>query len=224
MPIPDPDTTVTPDTLWDEMIPKDTAVGSGVLDMDTQTADTTPEFELGELDVTDFAEVGMRPVEMFNRRKMVSFASAPIGFHLDPETPFTDMFYIPTDFYKARSRKGAFIQYPSYMMMAVSQPDYAATTNTWPALQSTAEWMQMRYISETLMDMWKSLTALVTSGTQESAFEAAVLIEQFFEHFHEAQGNAWGGASPGVWRTFNRVTVDITLEGTYKPVSIGSSL
>ena len=103
VPVPDPDTAITPDALWDAVIPKDTAVGSGVLDLDTSAVDTTPEFELGELDVTDFVDVGNSPVELFTRRELITFAKMPIGFHLDPLTDFTERFWVPTYYDKIRS-------------------------------------------------------------------------------------------------------------------------
>lgn len=224
VPVPDPDSAISPDTLWDRMIPKDTAVGSGVLDLDTSVADGTPEFELGELDMTDFIEVSTAPVELFTRRKLITFASAPIGFHLDPITPFTDMFYVPTDYIKTRVRKGALVKYPSYLLVGLSQPDYAATKTTYPALEDKGEWAMIQYFQESLREMWKHILGLVGSGTQEMAVEAATLIEEYFEHFHEETANRWGGLPQRGLSAVAKVTLDLTVPGEFGQMQVGGAL
>lgn len=224
VPIPDPDTTVTPDTLWDEMIPKDTWVGDGVLDLDTASADTTPEFELGELDVSDFIKITTSPVQVFSRREMVTFPKMPIGFHMDPEDPGTQQLWQPTDYYKVRSNRSATVKHPSYLVVGMSQPDYAATSAAWPALQSLPEWMMMKYLSETMVEMWKAVTGSINTGTQEDAFEAALLIQQYMEHFHEAAGGAWGGSTQDGFRSFSKMTLDLRVTGTFGNVTMGSEL
>lgn len=223
IPLSDPDSVITPDTLWDAKVQKDTPVGSGVLDMDTSASDTSPEFELGDIDVSDFLDIKTTARELFTRRHMITFPKAPLGFHLDPETPFTDMFYVPTDYYKTRVRKGAFVENHSFLLLGVSQPDYAGTLTTWPDFSSTAAWHQIQYLTETMRDMWKSVTAAIVSGTQEASFEAATLIAAFFEHFHEESGAAFGGASFTL-RNYVKATLDLTVEGEYSDISMGSPL
>lgn len=225
VPVDDPDdNAVVPETIWDEKVPKDTAVGSGVLDMDTATADTTTEFELGMLDVSDFVDITTAPIKLFERRKMITFASHPIGYHLDPVTPFTDQFWVPTDYYSTEVHgKRARVNYPSYLIVGLSQPGYGSTTTAFPTLRTKPEWLQIQYLEETLMEMWKSVTGLVATGTQESAFEAALLMEEFFEHFQEEDAAAWGHAN-SIWRSWSKFTLDLTLEGTFKKVQLGSAL
>lgn len=225
IPIDDPDTDINLDTLWDESVPKDTAVGTSVLDMDTAGADATPRFELGEINPSDLIGLSTVPEELMSpRRQLVTFPKMPVGFHMDPLSPFTDRYFIPTDFYKTRSRTRKHTEVASVVLIAVSCPDYAGTDNYWTALQSTGEWLMLKYLGETLRDSWTYLSGLVSAGTQESASEASTLLERFMEKFYEQEGTAFGGASPPSWTSYAKITGDISLTGYYEPITLGGSL
>jgi len=225
IPINDPDTDINLDTLWDESVPKDTAVGSSVLDMDTASADPTPRFELGELNPSDLIGLSTVPEQLMSpRRQLITFAKMPLAFHMDPITPFTAQFYIPSDYYKTRSKTRRHTEVPAVVLIAASSPDYNATDSFWSNLQSTSEWLQLKYLGETQRDAWTYISGLVSAGTQESASEAATLLEGFMEKFYEQNAAAFGGPAQPTWRSFAKITADISLTGYYEPIQVGGSL
>lgn len=225
IPIDDPDTNINLDILWDESVPKDTAVGSSVLDMDTAGSDTTPRFELGELNPSDLVGLSTVPAPIMTpRRQLITFPKMPVAFHLDPADPGTAPYYIPTDYYRTRSRQRHQTEVPAVVLIGVSSPDYANTQSFWTALQSTSEWLQLKYLGETQRDAWTYIAGLVSAGTQESASEAATLLETFMEKFYEENAGAFGGDSQLTWKSFAKITADISLTGYYEPIQLGGSL
>ena len=132
------------------------------------------------------------------------------------------MWWLPTSFYKARLKTGARVQHASMFLIGVSQPDYARTSSSFHSFASTLEWMQIKYLEETLLDMWKSLVGL---GDQGTAYDrAGEAIEEFMEQFHELSAGAWGGAATKALRSFGKMTLDLTLPGTFEKASIGGSI
>lgn len=219
VPVPDPDSATNPDTLWDQMIPKDTEVHDDILDIDTAYADTTPVFELGELDLTDYVEVTTAPVELFSRRKMLTFANSPLGQHVA-----TDAFYRPTDHWKTHSKKGAWVKYPSYFLLGNSQPSYVHDKGYYPQLETKAEWAQIQYLEYTLEEAWKDIVGLVSSGTQETAVEAAMLLQNYMEAYYEEDSHSWGGNEACEFYLYTKTTLDVTVPGSLGTAQLGNSL
>ncbi|HIA04623.1 MAG TPA: hypothetical protein EYN66_22455, partial [Myxococcales bacterium] len=74
LPVPDPDASLSYETAWDQLVPKDQPYATD-LDLDTAAADTSPEFEPGEIDTNAiFNMVGLGPREFFRRRRLLTFA------------------------------------------------------------------------------------------------------------------------------------------------------
>ena len=66
LPMLDPDTPITPDTMWNAQVPKDDAVGSDVIDLDTLPAggDADPVFEPGDPSISDLLQMTTSPTEV----------------------------------------------------------------------------------------------------------------------------------------------------------------
>ena len=64
LPVHDPDAETLYDTLWNQLVPKDTDVES--IDLDTESQDTQPFSEPGEVDWSQLFDVGFRPERVYH--------------------------------------------------------------------------------------------------------------------------------------------------------------
>lgn len=207
-PVEDPDAVDSMDDIWDLHVPKDTAIGSGVLDLDTGTPDTTPEFEIGEADWAGvFGSAPSRSVEIFKRRSMHTFPDNPIGFQAG-----TPDVYHAAGVIKTQINRKVRVASPSIALLAVSSPDVvdAANGGIW-STPTLAEWNMLQYVTETLREAWKHLVGLVATGTQEMAVEAATWLEELLEGTI-VEGTA-GAFVAVTWSVFCRTSFNISVPG-----------
>lgn len=87
MAVDDPDSGMTWEQVWDEQVSKDEdfagAAAFANADLDTETAALAGdiEYEPGLIDLEALMGTDQNPnVEMFKRRKLISFASSPVGW------------------------------------------------------------------------------------------------------------------------------------------------
>lgn len=222
IPVDDPDSAIVIDTLWDEKVPKDDSIdAAGSLDLDTAGEDTSPEFELGETDISELLGITTAPQMVFERRELLTASKCLATFHLDGASPFTDHYYFPYDQFRLRIRKRFFVKNASYLLVGLSQPAYAQTRNLFKSFNSIQEWSTLQYLGETLKDMFKFVVNTIEAGAESPYQEAANLISDFLEEFQEQNAGSFQGIP---LRMVARTTVDMSVQGMYEMPSLGVGL
>lgn len=204
----DVDTAQSFNSLWDTQVPKDQELSAAGFDLSGVT-DATPEFEPGEPDVTKIFDIQLfdDDMEWYKRRKLISFATSKGGF-LDA-TPDS---YVPTDFFKIRSRRNQRMEVTGASMLGFSSPSLDdTTTNEFNTIGSESEVVSMKYIEVILEQAWMSLVGLTESGAETPWLEAQNAIAQFLEPdvFEETAGSF----APVTWVVYCMSTWDLTVPG-----------
>ncbi len=219
VPVTDPDSGVNVDVLWDNLIPKDLDQGAGLFDLDTGAADTTPEFEIGELDLSAiFDLVSLAPKEIFRRRKMVTAASNPTGYNVVSAGPDT---WSPMDYFTSQVRKRFRSPTMSMILFGVSSPDTSQTTTTIPLIPTEPQWMMLRMLDRVLEDMLYFVAGLAVESTSTTPFdEASAFIANLVENdVFEGTGGSYVATT---WNCFVNTTYDVTVPGKIAITSLSS--
>lgn len=215
VPILDPDAETSVETLWDNLVPKDVDSASGVFDLDTGNADTTPEYEIGTADWTGvFGVAGNEPLEIFRRRRLITLASNPIGFtRIDAASDE----FIPTDRFSTKVKRNVKAQRHSYILFGVSSPDTLQTTATIKTSLAETEWPMMTFMEDLLVDASKYFMGLIEAGAETPYVEIATFVAELLEATpHEETASAY---NPVTWNTFCNATFQVDVPGR---IAIGS--
>lgn len=205
VPMLDPDGTHTPQSIWDAQVPKDKNISSGVLDLDTENADTTSAFEMGQVDAEKVIGLSTAPIQVFDRTRLLSFASPGAkAFDTADET------YIATDQFRLGLKHPVEVDLPSILLFGFSSPDTLQSTTTFFIPQSDQEWAQLTYLQDTLRDAFKELVGLVEAGAETPYEDAASIIASLLERLVEESAGAF---LPVTWRVFSEFSFDLTLRG-----------
>lgn len=210
IPVLDPDTTLSLDAMWNLQVPKDVAVAEGAFDLDTATQVAAPEWEMGQPDlpaIMGFGELGAR--EIFRRRKFISFPDSNFGWQAG--TPDT---FLAVDGFTTQIKKSVSVNQPSMVMIGFSSPLLDVTGGTVDNIPSESEWTLLRYLDEFLIDAWKSLTGVITSGTQEVGTEMALFVADLLEQAAYEQDA--GKFEAVTWEVTTKATFDISVPGRFE--------
>lgn len=218
LPVPDPDSGIAVDTLWDNLVPKDIDSAQGVFDLDTGATDATPEFEMGEPDWSGIFDVAaMEPLEIFRRRKMLSTLNGMVNYEAVPAA--ADL-WVPGDLVKTHVGRKVRVGTPSMVLFGLSSPSLDETNQTTPTVPSETEWILLQYLEIALDQAFMYLIGLVESGAESPYLESAGFIAELLED--DAYEATAGGFSPVSWTVFSQGTFDITVPGRKVQSSISS--
>ncbi len=181
LPVEDPDSGQGFQFMWDALVPKDTDVQA--IDLDTQTADTTPFFEPGEADWSQVLDVGLRPEKLYGRYKMLTLNNSIFTFQ-DNQIPFS-VVYRAGDNVGLRVRRRLRVRQPSVLVCAIASPALDDTTTNVEAMLNENEWARVKYARQTLelalMDLiglqsvagepWEEATDLLQKHLEPDIFE-----------------------------------------------------
>lgn len=211
LPVLDPDSGITPDAMWDTQIPKDAPLTSDSIDVDTVDAVTAPLFEIGETNAESLIEVGVAPHQVFSREEMITFAVNKGGWEHTADD------YLPTAHFKAKISKSYHAQVPSFLLLAVSNPDTLASAVAYPVLNSSAEWAQLKYLGLTLELAMIDLIGLTESGAESPYEDSLARLSDYLELVFEETAAAFTNPT---WRVFCKSSADITVPGTFEKITI----
>lgn len=219
VPHPDPDTVDSIEDIWDRMIQKDADVGNGALNIDTAAANVSPHFEAGEPDLNRLIDMVTYNDDFhwFKRRKILSFANSPTGFHWVTGGVST---FSPRDAFKVRSRKNMSVDVHSLAMFGMTIPSLTSTNATKEFTPPTKEWVQQKYIEMVVEQAWMWITGLVETGAETPWEDAAVFVQRLLEPDpFEDDSAAWFTDEMRVWAMF---TWDVTVPGrrSFNQISI----
>lgn len=210
VPMLDPDAVPVPEDMWDQQIPKDDAVGSDVLDMDTGDVDTSPVFEPGLPSIAALTGMTTTPTRMLKRRRLLTFGDRAAGFVAGTPDEF-----IPAETWRTQVKRDVYVPVPSMLMMAISSPDTLATESTWDVgggEKGEGGWAMLKYLGDTLRMAMYELVGL----TEVAALpfdEAAVCIANWMERLFEQQA---AGFEPMMFIAFTECSVDMSVVGEVK--------
>ncbi len=177
LPVLDMDAAATFDTIWDTIVPKDELQADDALDLDTGTADTSPEMEPGlpnlnsimGIDVTDRERVCKRFV-------FVTYPSHPGGLHLS-----TTLKYVPSDAFQVNIRSQYFVSKPSVLLFGISSPVTNNTSATIETAPSKQEWGMLMFLEHTIENMMQLLFSFPEAGAESPYEEASAFIAKLVE-------------------------------------------
>lgn len=206
IPMIDGDSAINIDTMWDNQVPKDVDQSAGAFDLDTGTTDTSPAFEVGELDLNSlFNLTTLEPKEVFRRRGMVTYAKSPTGYDRAGED------YHPIETYSTTIGKKVGTPFPAIWMLGLSSPSLDDTTATVPTAPTEVQWGQLQYLTMTLRQAFIDILGLVEAGAETPWAEAAAFIAQLLESaaFEESAAHF----SSGSIMCYTQATFDMTVPG-----------
>lgn len=206
LPVPDPDSGLSYDEAWDQLVPKDEAHLAN-LDMDTATDDVTPEFEPGEIDLNNlFDMVGLTPRQIFRRRKYITTANSllPVGGTLVDT-------YRPVDFFTTKVKKPVRCSMASYGVLGFSSPATSSTTTGLWAAPGENQWAILQYMDIFIEQMFIASLGLIEAGAESPYEEAELFISELLEDLvFEEDANSFDVQA---WTVYCRATFDITVPG-----------
>lgn len=212
VPVPDPDSAINIQTLWDNLIPKDVDESAGVFDLDTAATDTTPEFEMGEADWSGiFRQTGLNPIQIFKRRKMLSCMSNLISYQ--SVSAAVDL-WTPGDLFTTDIKRNVSVAQPSMVMFGFSSPSLDRTNQTEPTAPTEIEWTLLQYLEVTLENAFMNLIGLVETGAETPFEESAEFIASLIED--DAFEQTAAAFLPANFNVFTKATFDISVPGTLK--------
>lgn len=176
VPIPDPDLSAAYDSLWDNLIPKDTDVQ--LIDLDTATADLTPFFEPGEVDWTQVLDIGKRPVKLWGGYRFQTIHDALATFRDDTNAAVE---WLAGGRERIRVRKSYRVTQPSVLMCGIASPSLDDTDATPPRMILENEWSRVKYASQMLEQAMISLIGLEESGAETPWEDQVDLLQEHLE-------------------------------------------
>ncbi len=209
LPVVDPDSGNSMETIWDTHVPKETTANT--MDLDAATPDTQPAYEPGALAWEHTFDIGRQPRRLWHQEFM-STALDGIGLARDPETPFNYEFH-PSFRLGMRLAKAVRVRQPSLLVAGFSSPDTTVTSPTTP-IQAIGEsdWGQLQFIDHVMERAMMSLLGLTEVGAETPWEEATQLLKQ---HLHPSVLELSGSTFlPLVYRVFGEATAVIDVQGS----------
>lgn len=174
VPILNPGAATSFDTVWEAQVPKAVSQGALALDLDTETADATPEYEPGLVNWAGVYDMESGPKRLYRKRKLVTMATVGGGV----AATGTMTHYLPKDRFTMSVSGGGRARVPTAIMFALSSPVMDETTTAVLTLPTEAEWMQLQFLEDTALDALKFLLGGAAAGTQEVYSEAAIFLDK----------------------------------------------
>lgn len=180
LPVLDPDTPVAFNTMWDQLVPKDTTPAVSSLDLDTSAADTSPFFEPGIPDMTGVYDVGLRPERVYHRHKTLTINDGALHIFQDTEAPFA-VVWMAGDTLNIRLKKRLRIRQPMVLMFAIACPDTTQTTTVVESSYGEKDWAQVKFIKHVLERAILHEMGLVEAGAETPWTEATDIMRAHLE-------------------------------------------
>jgi len=185
LPLLDPDEELPYDTIFDNVVPKDSA--DDTLDLDTASLDAGNFWEPGQIDWNSVFDVGLRPQRLFHQSSILTLANSALIVWQDNQTPFL-VKYWPGGQMNWRFRRSVRVSQPSVLVFAVANPsmDQKRTTDL---VLAEDDIPQVKYMSSVLelalietlglaaggVIAWQAATDLITKHVDPDFFEDGAL-------------------------------------------------
>lgn len=206
VPVLDPDGTLKFNQIWDAQVPKDKDEGAGVYDLDTQAADATPEFEMGEMDFETLIGAGGGTRKMWRRRRLIPFAESPVAFQAGTPDTFSAI-----DSFSVGMKQKLRVDVPTVVLLGFSSPVMDDTVSSDLPPPTEKQWTKLRFVVDTLKQAVIELLGEVEAGAETPWTEAAVFISTLLEGpFFEEDA---GSFTTGTWLVYATGQFTISVPG-----------
>ncbi len=175
LPVFDPDAQANYETLWDQLVPKDTDVQA--VDLDTGAQDATPFFEPGEADWTQMLDIGLRPRMIFQKTRFMTMLTHSYIRFQDNQTPFSAQ-WLGGDVVNVDITRRMYVRQPSVLVFGVASPAFDDTQSVKESVLTEQKIAQTKYMGDTLKRGLMSLIGLVEAGAETPWDEAVDLLQE----------------------------------------------
>lgn len=195
------DASLSLETLWDQMVPKDVdlSVVAGADDIKWDDgAVNTPFEEPGHINWNDMLELGVRPITLHESEQFVTYASTGAKF---PHVDTTDEYY-PTFIHHIGSNQHVRVRQASYFLLAIGSPSWDEVTTTVPSTIAEHEYSLLTYPDVMFDMMLPDILGITEAGAESPFADAASRIVAFVEPpvFEENTGDF----QAAIWQTYTR--------------------
>ena len=161
-----------------------------------------PESQPGFFDLEELLQTDNRGnIEVFKRRKMLSFAKNPTGFNASNQS------WIPMDSFQTHLRGGPRVESMSYLIFGFSNPAMDNRVTAEPTTISELDWFVLQFLDLFIEEMLKDLIGLSNAG----GGQAVSAITDFLEYAsHEPDDDLMTSVS---WQVLTKMTFDVTMPG-----------
>lgn len=177
VPVEDPDSLTSWDTLWDSMIKKDEPISGADLELGTGT-DASPFYNTGEPNINKLLDLNTSGRHWYKSRNMVSAAKRPVA--ADPSS--TEENYLPSIVEGVNRGIGYTAEYMSACMVGVSVPDTAGEdTGIGSTPADETEWYQVKYVDMVLEQAAIALLGIADVPGEDPFETQATFLLEFLE-------------------------------------------
>lgn len=208
------------DTLWDNMVPKDLDIdvtaGARDVDVDPETPVGGPVEEPGEANLNRVFNVANDSVRFYNRERILTVASRGLS---EPVVSSEVDLWMPNDHFKVRIKDQFRVENFSYAMIAVSQPSWDEVTTGNESTFDQTQTTMLENLEATMMMALPEILGLTETGAESPFSNFANMIKLLVEpQVEEETASAFTTLN---YNVFSRFTFEIELgvEGTKGPIS-----
>lgn len=213
LPVLDPDSGASFDTIWDTLVPKDN--DTDTIDLDTGASDSQSFFEPGEMALEEVMDVGLQPQRIFGKSFFKTYAN---GAMRQEDASINE--WVLADRVSIRIRKRYRVSQPSVVLFALGNPAMDDTTSPGGSALAENEWPRVKYMESTLEMALMQHFGLLDVGAESPFEDAAILLRKYIEpDVGENNAGAWGA---GTLKAFVNATLDVSAPGTMGKIQVGT--
>lgn len=216
LPIQDPDAAEDVNAIWDKGVPKDEAEADDAIDLDTGTADTTPDWEPGVPDLVSIIGLEQAP-EFFSRASWMSINSHPTFIHIN-----TTIFFMPGEVVSLDVQPRIHSELYSMALIAFSSPVMTVHTTTDRDAPTKPQWGMLMYLETAIENMMQSLFSFPEAGQEQLYEDMSTYMAFLTEPPLEEEASR---AADFLAKTYNvnaRVTAQIVMPEKGAPSNLAS--
>ncbi len=212
LPILDPDAALPVDTIWDNLVPKDTVATT--IDLDTAAIDVNNFFEPGEVDMSAIYDIGLRPQRVYHQHGYLTLANSALIVWQDSQSPFLLKFW-PGGSLNFRLKRSFKVRQPSVLALAIASPAMGTKTSVAPSVLTEAQLPQVKYMRDVVQRGLMSSLGLVEAGAETPWEDAAALIKTHLDPSVYEQASL-GTLQTAAWNYQGEASVDHSVTGEFR--------
>ncbi len=216
IPLDDPDSVPTYDSLWNRYVPKDSDADG--LDTDTVTEDSSVFWEPGEMSMVNIFDVGNRPKRVYHMHKIATSVRDNMWSGQKIAVPADDPVWLPGGSFSPGIRRPIRVSRPSILMYAMGLPTMDDTTTQVPKSLGEEAIPLVKYMQDTLEDAFKDQLQGLTGDPWDKATQ--VLRSHMNPDVFEQTAGAF--TIPGQISVIGEASIDHSVVGQLRIRSVST--
>lgn len=216
LPVVDPDAAADVDSIWDKQVPKDEAEADDAIDLDTGTADPTPEWEPGVPDLVSIIGLDQAP-EWFGRETWMTINTHPTNIHKDTTEKYWPGQVVNID---AQPRIGT--QLYSIAMIAFSSPVATVVVATARNAPTKQQWGMLMFLETSIENMMQSLFSFPEAGQEQLYEDMSTYMGALTEPAVEVESTRANDFTPLTFNVNVRLTAQVMMPEKGAPSNLSS--